>query len=660
MAGLPQFIISTQTDPYWEIPLYDKDGNPLSVDGRVFEAWIAPAETKAGVAQPPAEIKVLTFQDGLSLLPPTDGSGDQTKRNTFVHQVSRAFAQAKFPRGELTADILEVVDGARRMFAPVRLFYGDPAQIRDFIADRQGITFGQGRQAIVTPVAIAGQAGRRGSGLLTGTLPPQPSDGEDGDYWVVEREGQSNVIYGPKEGGEWPPQPSSTFGVGGVADVPGLTGALTEKLDTTGNASSTTIKAIGANISRAAGDRANDFVMLVDDKSSSVTWLDAAVMARARLKAKGGGYLRYPRGGLDLGTQVYSETESRIVHDAEASTILYSARTDAPAFTFGSPDTTVSRSGFGRIQIVSSAPRSAPLIRFSNIYEPVFGFVEAVAGAACPAAISIQGGGNSYNNRLGQMRTFGPFGNAVRVGVGTGLVQGFYLDGGWSFGGTTDSAVLLLNVSGAGIGNGEALQCFRGIQAAPGPGQLVHAVQIADRVLLDTCTQEGMLLGDTGGVIEKWTVAGMWCSSNGSNVPGARKPNIQISASARGNIGGLDFSGCIVCNSPGHGWVLINVDGLTINGGMTDGNGANEGSGAGYFIGNGCRNIKIIGGQARGQFSPRAPFAPFQHYGALIDGDTNYISILNRVDMTGNLQGTVANYSTGTNNSIISGSGYYG
>ncbi|GMA74361.1 hypothetical protein GCM10025880_07780 [Methylorubrum aminovorans] len=289
MAGLPQFIISTQTDPYWEIPLYDKDGNPLSVDGRVFEAWIAPAETKAGVAQPPAEIKVLTFQDGLSLLPPTDGSGDQTKRNTFVHQVSRAFAQAKFPRGELTADILEVVDGARRMFAPVRLFYGDPAQIRDFIADRQGITFGQGRQAIVTPVAIAGQAGRRGSGLLTGTLPPQPSDGEDGDYWVVEREGQSNVIYGPKEGGEWPPQPSSTFGVGGVADVPGLTGALTEKLDTTGNASSTTIKAIGANISRAAGDRANDFVMLVDDKSSSVTWLDAAVMARARLKAKGAG-----------------------------------------------------------------------------------------------------------------------------------------------------------------------------------------------------------------------------------------------------------------------------------------------------------------------------------------------------------------------------------
>ncbi|WP_286134344.1 hypothetical protein [Methylobacterium sp. Leaf123] len=202
MAGLPQFIISTQTDPYWEIPLFDSAGNPLSVEGRVFEAWIAPATTKQGVAEPVKELKILTFQDGLTLLPPTDGSGDQTVKNTFVHQVSRTFAQANFPRGELTADLLEVVDGARRLFAPVRLFYGDPAQIRDFVADRQGITFGQGRQAIITPVAVAGQAGRRGSGLLTGTLPPQPSDGEDGDYWVVEREGQANVVYGPKEAGE--------------------------------------------------------------------------------------------------------------------------------------------------------------------------------------------------------------------------------------------------------------------------------------------------------------------------------------------------------------------------------------------------------------------------------------------------------------------------
>lgn len=203
MAGLPQFPISTQTDPYWEIPMYDAAGNPLSIEGRVFEAWIAPAQTKQGVAEPVAAIKVLTFQDGMTLVPPTDGVGDQTIKNTLVHQVSREFAQANFPRGELTADLLEVVDGARRMFSPVRLFYLDPAQIREFVADRAGITFGPGRQPIVTPVAIAGQAGRRGSGFLTGAGSPTVADGEDGDYWI-DASATPRVIYGPKAGGAWP------------------------------------------------------------------------------------------------------------------------------------------------------------------------------------------------------------------------------------------------------------------------------------------------------------------------------------------------------------------------------------------------------------------------------------------------------------------------
>lgn len=221
MAGLPQFIISTQTDPYWEIPLLDTAGNPLSVEGRVFEAWIAPATTKAGVAAPVEEIKVLTFQDGLSLVPPTDGSGDQTIKNTFVHQVSRAFAQANFPRGELTADILEVVDGARRMFAPVRLFYGDPAQIREFVADRAGITFGQGRQPIVTPVAVAGRVGARGNTVLSEARAPIAADGEDGDFFIEDRsaQGRGRWMWGPKAGGVWPALPWRIEAGGGVTAV---------------------------------------------------------------------------------------------------------------------------------------------------------------------------------------------------------------------------------------------------------------------------------------------------------------------------------------------------------------------------------------------------------------------------------------------------------
>ncbi|NEU14315.1 hypothetical protein G3T14_19600 [Methylobacterium sp. BTF04] len=203
MAGLPSFVISTQTDPYWEIPFYDAQGLPLSVAGRVFEAWVTPAITSQGVGQPVAPVKVLTFDDGLSLVPPTDGSGDQTIRNTFVHRVSSAYAQAHFPRGELTADILEVVGGARRLLVPVRLRYGDPAEIREFVADRAGVTFGAGRQPIVTPVAVAGQVGRRGAGFLTGNGPPTALDGEDGDYWI-DSSAEVRTLYGPKAGEAWP------------------------------------------------------------------------------------------------------------------------------------------------------------------------------------------------------------------------------------------------------------------------------------------------------------------------------------------------------------------------------------------------------------------------------------------------------------------------
>ena len=221
MAGLPQFLISTQTDPYWEIPMYDAAGNPLSIEGRVFEAWIAPATTKQGVGEPVKEIKVLTFQDGLSLVPPTDGSGDQTVKNTLVHQVSRAFAQDKFPRGELTADLLEVVDGKRRLFAPVRLLYGDPAQIREFVADRAGIIFGQGRQPIVTPVAIAGRVGARGNTVLSAARPPIGADGEDGDFFIEDRsaQGRGRWMYGPKANGVWPTPPWRIEAGGAVTAV---------------------------------------------------------------------------------------------------------------------------------------------------------------------------------------------------------------------------------------------------------------------------------------------------------------------------------------------------------------------------------------------------------------------------------------------------------
>lgn len=206
MAGLPNFLISTQEDPAWEISLFDTQGAPLSLEGRTFIAIISPATVGVIGGAAPTEIKVLRFGDGLSLSAPTDGSGDPAIKNTLIHQVSREFAQVNFPRGELTADILEVTDGSRRTrFIPVRLRYDDPAANREFSNTAAGVSFVERRQPIITTVAVAGQPGRRGAGFLTGSGPPTPADGENDDYWI---DGSSPipVLFGPKAGGVWPAQ----------------------------------------------------------------------------------------------------------------------------------------------------------------------------------------------------------------------------------------------------------------------------------------------------------------------------------------------------------------------------------------------------------------------------------------------------------------------
>lgn len=243
MAGLPNFLVSTQEDPAWEISLFDTQGAPLSLEGRTFIAIISPATVGAIGGGTPAEIKVLRFGDGLTLSAPTDGSGNPAIKNTLIHQVSREFAQANFPRGELTADILEVTDGSRRTrFIPVRLRYDDPAANREFSNTAAGVSFVERRQPIVTTVAVAGQPGRRGAGFLTGSGLPAPQDGEDGDYWI-DSSAEVRTLYGPKAGGVWP------------SDGKPITSELTPELQAARDAAVAAASDTQINASVVAADR---------------------------------------------------------------------------------------------------------------------------------------------------------------------------------------------------------------------------------------------------------------------------------------------------------------------------------------------------------------------------------------------------------------------
>ena len=232
MADFPPFAFTTQETWYGELSFKAaEDGGALSLAGRRFEMHITPATSGAQLV-PPVQILTMDEGRGLSFKRTADGSDDTS---TLVFRVPKETAN-NFPRGEFTADVLEVVGGDRYVFMPVRITYAEPSGLRAFLSRLLGVSvsFAARQQPIYTPLAVPGREGRPGATILTSSVPPVPADGKDGDFYIEDRtaSSQGRRMYGPKAGGLWPGTPWN-IQVAAIGDVPGLSGALTEKLDRT-------------------------------------------------------------------------------------------------------------------------------------------------------------------------------------------------------------------------------------------------------------------------------------------------------------------------------------------------------------------------------------------------------------------------------------------
>lgn len=224
MSDLPFFQFTTQEDWYWEIPFANADagGEPLplqNADGtpRQFVVPITPAKSGGRPADVVCELSMNDWGNGISFK-----EGD---RSTLIFRLDRE-ATDSFPRGEFTADILEIVGGRRHMFLPVRINWQEPGAVRSFLRRMLGVSWSASRQPIVTPVAIAGREGRPGATIITGTVPPVPADGKDGDFFIEDRgAGRGRRMYGPKAAGAWPGTPWN-IQVAAISDVPGLPDAI--------------------------------------------------------------------------------------------------------------------------------------------------------------------------------------------------------------------------------------------------------------------------------------------------------------------------------------------------------------------------------------------------------------------------------------------------
>lgn len=175
MADFPLYLFTTQEDWYGELQFNDTDGNPLPLAGRSFVMPITPAVAGGSLVEPVHEL-TMHVGEGLSLKAGAD--------NTIIFRVPRSVAR-QFPRGEFTADVLEVVDGERHLFMPVRVRYTEPSALLSYFSRFVGVAvnFAARQQPIITPVAITERQGAPGATIISGTVPPVPADGREGDFF---------------------------------------------------------------------------------------------------------------------------------------------------------------------------------------------------------------------------------------------------------------------------------------------------------------------------------------------------------------------------------------------------------------------------------------------------------------------------------------------
>jgi hypothetical protein len=70
-----------------------------------------------------------------------------------------------------------------------------------------------GAATIVSDRVLAGSGGGKpGAGILTGTIAPANSVGEDDDFYLYRSNNGNHYLYGPKKDGSWPTPPVSMTG----------------------------------------------------------------------------------------------------------------------------------------------------------------------------------------------------------------------------------------------------------------------------------------------------------------------------------------------------------------------------------------------------------------------------------------------------------------
>jgi hypothetical protein len=476
------------------------------------------------------------------------------------------------------------------------------------------------------------------------------------------------------------PQFPASVAVGAGLTLNQANGVFTFGTDI-GNAS---YSGIASPYVRKSSERANDVVRLIEYIPIGVGFdlKDAFPGAIAALNAKGlggnldcTGFRKTTFDPIDLGSGSLVITAPNIKLVGDGATVIQSTAATGPVVAIGDGIVQVAGSGIEgiRVRALNTVARTDPIVWLRNGNELKLSYVQAEGLGTATGGIGfmVDGGSFSYNNRLIGVRAQNgavPLINALVVGKNA-RVPGFYLFGGFSFGFASGSNIIIYDVDGCNIANGESIGAgLRALEMAPATGQHINCVQM-DRIELDTSSEIGWLIKDSGGFVENVTATNIWNCSNGQvSLAGAFHENLRIQGSVApaswgstgARITNIKIGNSLMGNAGGGGITTLNCDDIELNAVGVNGNGVST-TAFGYVIGNGSRNIAIRGGSAKGRFGPDAPLTPVQNYAASVDTDTAYISVTGYANWSGNVNnGFAANTSAnGGTNQLVLNTGYH-
>ena len=366
------------------------------------------------------------------------------------------------------------------------------------------------------------------------------------------------------------------------------------------------------------------------------------------------GWLLFPEGTCVFGNSQLTWTKSNlwIAGKGEGATTFQFSSVSLDLIKIGDGVANPNNTGVTGLTITSTVPKTAgAAIKISNGHNAHFEHIRLDNNFYY--GFDFEGGAQQFLYYLSNFEINSST-EGIIVGNDGTLVQDLFIDKGIIFG-SSDNAILLLNVSGYYFNTIDMLGCKQAFATYPGVGKQVVA-GISTELIADSSTGNGYQILTNGGLVADSTFVNSWASSNGSSNTSSTANNGAYFNAGSGTINGITFSSFRATNNKGAGVLIDKATKVTFaNVQIMSNSSAGSGLRSGFEVSPNVSNWSIEGGVVGigGLFGTNN-----QKFGVVVAaGTSNYYTIAD-LDVSGNVTGSISDAGTGGEKYVHHNVGY--